>query len=95
MNQNCKSLELIRNDIDNLDKQIIALIAKRMQKAAAVALNKQANGLEIFQPQREKEVYDNILNWSKEYEVSSLMIRKIFDCILAESKKQQKDLLNI
>ncbi|MBS5114871.1 MAG: chorismate mutase [Erysipelotrichaceae bacterium] len=53
-----KSLEQCRNEIDEIDQQLIQLFEKRMNVAKDVVSYKIANGLQIFQPDREKAVIE-------------------------------------
>ena len=53
-----KTLEQCRNEIDEIDQQLIQLFEKRMNVAKDVVSYKIANGLQIFQPDREKAVIE-------------------------------------
>ena len=49
-------LNALRDEIDSLDKEILKAFEKRMELCRNVALYKKANGMQIFQSQREKEI---------------------------------------
>lgn len=53
-----KTLEQCRNEIDEIDQQLIQLFEKRMNVAKDVVSYKIANDLQIFQPDREKAVIE-------------------------------------
>jgi len=53
-------LKQIRNDIDNIDTQLVELFRQRMEKSIQVAEYKQAHGLPILNSTREKEVLHKI-----------------------------------
>lgn len=53
------NLDKCRNDIDNIDKQILDLFTKRMDTALKIAEYKKQNNLTVFQADREKEVIEN------------------------------------
>lgn len=57
-----KDLKTCRIEIDEIDKQIIALFEKRMNVAKDVVTYKLANHLEIFQPERELQVIEKNVN---------------------------------
>ncbi len=53
-------LNRLRNDIDTIDEQIVALFLKRMEIASQIATYKKQQGLLIFVPDREAEVLNKI-----------------------------------
>lgn len=53
-----KDLETCRKEIDEIDQQMIQLFEKRMKVAQDVVAYKLENNLEIFQPEREKQVIE-------------------------------------
>lgn len=50
----------LRQQIDDLDAQIVACFCKRMEIASAIADYKRENGLPIHVPQREAEILEHI-----------------------------------
>jgi chorismate mutase/prephenate dehydratase len=57
-----KNLEQCRNEIDQIDQEIIALFEKRMNVSKDVILYKLEHQLVIFQPEREQIVIDKNVN---------------------------------
>ena len=51
------NLDEIRHVIDALDKEITALLVKRMEVTRDVAAYKKANDLPVYHPEREKKGY--------------------------------------
>ncbi len=49
-----------RRKIDELDEQIVRLINERAAAAKAIGELKQTAGLPVYEPQREKDVFDHI-----------------------------------
>jgi chorismate mutase len=49
-----------RRRIDGLDEQIVRLINERAAAAQAIGQLKQATNLPIYEPQREKEVFEHV-----------------------------------
>jgi chorismate mutase len=49
-----------RKLIDGMDEEIIRLISKRAEAAAAIGLLKRESGLPVYEPQREKAVFDHV-----------------------------------
>ncbi len=54
------SLEDIRKDIDELDRELIPLLKKRMECSLKVAEIKKAEGMPIYHPAREQEILDRV-----------------------------------
>jgi chorismate mutase len=49
-----------RNKIDELDEQIVALISKRAEAAKAIGELKKKSALPIYEPMREKDVFEHV-----------------------------------
>lgn len=49
-----------RNQIDDLDKQIVALISKRAEAAKAIGALKRTTEIPIYEPTREQAVFDHV-----------------------------------
>lgn len=56
-----KDLQTLRDGIDDIDKDILALFLKRMELCKGVADYKKANNLPVFQGGREQQVIDRIM----------------------------------
>lgn len=82
------NLDEIRVVIDSLDKEITALLVKRMEVTRDVAAYKKANSLPVFQPEREKIVIDKVSTLAgEEY---APYIANIYQNLMDESKEYQK-----
>jgi chorismate mutase len=49
-----------RQKIDDLDEQIVALISKRAEAAKAIGELKKHRELPVYEPQREKHVFEHV-----------------------------------
>jgi chorismate mutase len=49
-----------RVKIDELDEQIVALISKRAEAAAAIGELKRQAGAKVYEPGREQQVFDHV-----------------------------------
>lgn len=54
------SLDKLRQQIDHLDSELVALLNERISVALEIGKNKKANGGEIYVPSREKQVFERI-----------------------------------
>ena len=59
-----------RNEIDSIDKELIALFERRMDIARLIAEYKKENAMEIFHPGREEDVLNKCIAdlHNKDYE---------------------------
>ncbi len=82
------NLDEIRVIIDGLDKEITALLVKRMEVTRDVAAYKKANDLPVYHPEREKAVIAKVSALSgEEY---APYIAAIYQNLMGESKKYQE-----
>ncbi len=49
-----------RKKIDELDRQIVALISERAQAAQAIGRLKRTDSLPVYEPAREKLIFENV-----------------------------------
>lgn len=85
------NLDEIRVEIDRLDREIVALLVKRMEVTRNVAAYKQAHDLPIYQPEREKAVIEKISALAGEEYAPYLAA--IYQNLMDESKNYQKSWL--
>ena len=88
-----EKLKKLRNEIDDIDKQIVELIEKRMKASVKVGEVKKENNIPIFDAKRENEVIEKKIELLKNKELSNLIIT-IFNDIMSTSKLLQKDLID-
>ncbi|MBK5262473.1 MAG: chorismate mutase [Peptostreptococcaceae bacterium] len=55
------NLDSIRADIDDIDHELVNLFQMRMNLVAEVANYKTANNIPVFNPEREKEILNNLI----------------------------------
>jgi chorismate mutase len=54
-----------RKKIDEMDEQIVELINKRAEAAKAIGDLKKQAGLPVYEPQREKDVFEHVKRLNK------------------------------
>lgn len=82
-------LQNLRNKIDNIDKDIVKLIEKRMKISYEIGQYKKENNIPIFDEKREKEVLDRKKELLENKDLSSMII-DIYNIIMNKSKDIQK-----
>lgn len=84
-------LKDIRTEIDAIDRELLALLIKRMDLAESVIQTKIANNLPVLNSQREEEILKSISeNTPVPYRP---FVLEIYRGILAESKNYQRSRL--
>lgn len=85
-------LEQCRKDIDEIDKEIIALFEKRMDIAVKVAEYKKKNNIPIYNEERESQVIErNVENLKNEK--YDLVARRFFINIMELSRSVQEAII--
>lgn len=88
------NLKYYRDEIDNIDKELISLFERRMNIAKKVAEYKKANNLPILNEEREKEVILKNVNLLQNKEYSKIT-QEFFEKIMEISRSIQDELINI
>ena len=83
------SLLPLRQQIDEIDESIFALISKRMEVSRRIGQIKKSESLPVFQEERFAELMNKRLKWAKENGLSAEMVEAIMNAIHEESCKLQ------
>ncbi|MCI9446580.1 MAG: prephenate dehydratase [Lachnospiraceae bacterium] len=86
-----KDLKKIRDEIDEIDRQIVALYEERMQRTTEVAEYKISVGRQVLDRKREKEKLELVKGQAKEE--NRFGVGELFEQIMAMSRKRQYQLL--
>ena len=82
-------LNILREQIDNIDAQIVSLLCQRLDAVKCVAEYKKAHGLEVLQHAREAEILNRIESMANEREYAEHVL-KIYAAVLETSKYMQR-----
>ena len=96
-----EKLKKCRNVIDDIDSKILKLLLERKNQVIKIGEVKRENGLDIFDPERERkkieklnmelqEIYKDSLSDKDNNEKIKRYIENIFFSIIDESKKMQE-----
>jgi len=80
----------MRELIDELDEQIISLLARRAQLAHHAARVKAGEGKPVRDPEREKSLLARREEWARGYDLLPAEVRAVFDAILDFSRAEQR-----
>ena len=81
------SLARIRTEIDEIDRELIKLLSKRME----LALSSKQYKKDVEDLDREKKIDSSLKSLAKVYELDYSYLKKIYNIIFQEGKKQQKN----
>ena len=82
-------LQHFRQIIDQLDRELLALLLDRQGLVEQIGELKQLHGLTILQRQRWSEIFESRQTWAKELGLSAEYIARLFQIIHYESVKAQ------
>ena len=84
-----KDIDDLRQRIDWIDEQLVRLLNARAECALQVGHAKKANGMDIYQPAREREVLDNVqrLNTGP---LDDGAIKRLFERVIDENRRLER-----
>lgn len=88
-----EKLRLLREQIDNIDHQILALFAARNDVSRQIAHIKAEGNLAVFQPKRWDAVLQQRIETARQMGLDETFIREIFEKIHAESVRIQEEII--
>ena len=86
-------LEKQRAEIDEIDRDIVALFERRMQVVVEVAQIKKENGIAILDANREKEVIAKVQSYLKDDHLKE-ELAEVYETLMKVSKDYQKKRMN-
>lgn len=87
-------LNVLREYLDVLDRSIRYILAKRMSIISLVAEYKIENNLPVRQPQREKEMFEEMRKFSDEVGLNPELIVNIYKLIIEDAVRMEHDMMN-
>jgi chorismate mutase len=84
-----KNIKSLRTDIQQINEEIIALIAERIQTAQQIGKIKDEQNKPIHQPDQERRVLEFCKQKAKQENISSKDIESVFSTIIAMSRRSQ------
>lgn len=86
-----KNLEECRKEINEIDGKLVELLVQRMYLSVDVAAYKKANGLPVYDAEREQSLLHRIEMLAGDTYRESVLA--IYETILVESKKKQMEIV--
>ncbi len=82
-------LQKLREAIDQIDRQIVELLAERLRLVIKVGEIKLAHQLAVYDPNRERELIERVTSAATD-PLTPGMVQRIFECIIRESRNLEQ-----
>ena len=86
-------LESLRIAIDEVDRQILALIAERVRLVLAVGDVKRERNMPVYDPERERRILDRLAA-SAPAPLDGTTVRRIFERLIDEARRLEQSHVN-
>ena len=89
------SMELseIREHLDRLDNALLTILAERMSFIPKVAEYKKKTNVQRYQPEREEQILETKEELAKKLNINPDLARKIFETIIEDSHRIEKEIM--
>ena len=84
-------LDICRNEIDDIDHQLLVLLARRMRLAGDIALIKARHNMAIYQPERWEAVLQQLRSQAETLGLDPAFVESLYGKIHAESIRRQEN----
>lgn len=86
-------LEVLRGQIDKLDKELVEVLSARMNLADKIGEYKKDNSVTTFQQSRWDEIYNTRRDWAIKMNVNPDFVSEIFKSVHSESVRRQEEII--
>ena len=83
-------LDDLRKNIDRVDEVLVRLLNERARCACEIGRLKKELGVEIYQPDREKQVLDHVRGVAAEGPLGPDAIARLFERIIDEARRLER-----
>jgi chorismate mutase len=88
------TLDEFRRDIDRVDEVIVRLLNERARMACEIGRIKKAEGVPVYQPDREKAVIDHVRSIAVEGPLDPEAIVRLFERIIDENRRLERQMVH-
>ena len=88
------SLEDLRKDIDRVDEVLVRLLNERARVACEIGKIKKELGIEVYQPEREKQVLQHVRGIAAEGPLGPDAIARLFERIIDEARRLERRVIH-
>ena len=83
-------LDELRRDIDRVDEVLVRLLNERARCACEVGKLKKELGIDVYQPEREKQVIEHVRSIAVEGPLGPDAIARLFERIIDEARRLER-----
>src|SRR6202795_4128191 len=84
------TLDDLRRDIDGGDEGLVGVLNERARCACEIGRLKKEQGVEVYQPDREKQVLDHVRGVAAEGPLGPDAIARLFERIIDEARRLER-----
>jgi len=84
------TLDELRQDIDRVDEVLVRLLNERARRVCEIGRLKKSLGVEVYQPDREKEVLTHVRTVACEGPLGPEAIGRLFERIIDEARRLER-----
>jgi chorismate mutase len=88
------TLDDLRHDIDRVDEVLVRLLNERARVACEIGRMKKELGIEVYQPEREKQVLAHVRGIAAEGPLGADAIARLFERIIDEARRLERRLVH-
>ena len=88
------TLENLRDDIDRVDEVLVRLLNERARVACEIGRIKKTLGIEVYQPEREKQVLAHVRGVAAEGPLGQDAIARLFERIIDEARRLERRVIH-
>jgi chorismate mutase-like protein len=88
------TLDELRDDIDRVDEVLVRLLNERARVACEIGRIKKETGIEVYQPEREKQVLAHVRSVACEGPLGPDAIARLFERIIDEARRLERRLVD-
>ena len=88
------TLDELRRDIDRVDEVLVRLLNERARCACEVGKLKKELGIEVYQPEREKQVIQHVRSIASEGPLGPDAIARLFERIIDEARSLERRIVH-
>jgi len=89
-----RTLDELRDDIDRVDEVLVRLLNERARVACEIGRAKKEQGIEVYQPEREKQVLAHVRNVAAEGPLGPDAIARLFERIIDEARRLERRVIH-
>jgi len=88
------TLDDLRRDIDRIDEVLVRLLNERARCVCEIGRIKKAQNVDVYQPDREKDVFQHVRVVASEGPLGPEAIARLFERIIDEARRLERRVMH-